>query len=154
MNSSAAIKAFCGRNGGIVCTSSNAATVLEWAFARGKRVIFFPDEHLGRNTAKAMGLTEHQMPLWRPYLPLRGSTEQQLQDALVTWCNRFRSVHTRFIVEQIHKARTTYPTAQVIVHPECPAPVVKAADGVGSTEFIRQAIATGKPGDVFAIGTE
>ena len=154
MNSSAAIKAFCGRNGGIVCTSSNAATVLEWAFERGKRVIFFPDQHLGRNTAKAMGITEDQMPLWRPYLPLGGNTEQQLHDAKVILWNGFCSVHKRFTVEQIHKARTTYPTAQVIVHPECPAPVVKAADGVGSTEFIRQAIATGKPGDAFAIGTE
>jgi len=154
MNSSAAIKAFCGRNGGIVCTSSNAATVLEWAFERGKRVIFFPDQHLGRNTAKAMGITEDQMPLWRPYLPLGGNTEQQLQNAKVILWNGFCSVHKRFTVEQIHKARTTYPSAQVIVHPECPAPVVEAADSVGSTEFIRQAIASGKPGDVFAIGTE
>src|SRR5699024_11169886 len=154
MNSSAAIKAYRGRNGGIVCTSSNAATGLEWAFERGKRVIFFPDQHLGRNTAKAMGITEDQMPLWRPYLPMGGNTEQQLQDAKVILWNGFCSVHKRLTVEQLREARTTYPTAQVIVHPACPAPVVEAADGVGSTEFIRQAIATGKPGDVFAIGTE
>lgn len=154
MNSSAAIKAFCGRNGGIVCTSSNAATVLEWAFARGKRVIFFPDQHLGRNTAKAMGMTEEQMPLWRPYLPMGGNTVQQLQDAKVILWNGFCSVHKRFTVAQIDKARTDYANVQVIVHPECPAPVVEAADGVGSTEYIRKAIEAGKPGDVFAVGTE
>lgn len=154
MNSSAAIKAFCGRNGGIVCTSSNATTVLEWAFERGKRVIFFPDQHLGRNTAKAMGISEDRMPLWRPYLPMGGNTLQQLQDAKVILWNGFCSVHKRFTVAQIDQARTNYPDAQVIVHPECPAPVVEAADGVGSTEFIRRAIADGQPGDIFAIGTE
>src|SRR5699024_11233562 len=93
------------------------------------------------------------MPLWLPYLPLGRNTEQQLQNAKVILWNGFCSVHKRFTVEQIHKARTTYPSAQVIVHPECPAPVVEAADSVGSTEFIRQAIATGKPGDVLAIST-
>lgn len=154
MNSSAAIKAFCGRNGGIVCTSSNAKTVLEWAFERGKRVIFFPDQHLGRNTAKAMGITEEQMPLWRPYLPMGGNTPQQLQDAKVILWNGFCSVHKRFTVAQIDKARADHDNVQVIVHPECPAPVVDAADGVGSTEYIRKAIAAGKPGDVFAVGTE
>ena len=154
MNSSAAIKAFCGRNGGIVCTSSNAATVLEWAFERGKRVIFFPDQHLGRNTAKAMGITEDQMPLWRPYLPLGGNTAKQLADAKVILWNGFCSVHKRFTVAQIEKARADYDDVQVIVHPECPAPVVEAADGVGSTEYIRKAIEAGQPGDVFAVGTE
>jgi quinolinate synthase len=154
MNSSAAIKAFCGRHGGIVCTSSNAATVLEWAFERGKRVIFFPDQHLGRNTAKAMGIPEEHMPLWRPYLPMGGNTIEQLQDAKVILWNGFCSVHKRFTVDQITKARADYDNVQVIVHPECPAPVVEAADGVGSTEYIRKAIEAGKPGDVFAVGTE
>ena len=154
MNSSAAIKAFCGRNGGIVCTSSNAATVLEWAFERGKRVIFFPDQHLGRNTAKAMGIDEAQMPLWRPYLPLGGNTVEQLHQAKVILWNGFCSVHKRFTVDQINNARTDYANVQVIVHPECPAPVVEAADAVGSTEYIRKAIEAGQPGDVFAIGTE
>lgn len=154
MNSSAAIKAFCGRNGGIVCTSSNAATVLEWAFERGKRVIFFPDQHLGRNTAKAMGISEEQMPLWRPYLPLGGNSVAQLEEAKVILWNGFCSVHKRFTVDQIEKARQDYARVQVIVHPECPAPVVEAADGVGSTEYIRKAIAAGAPGDVFAVGTE
>lgn len=154
MNSSAAIKAFCGRNGGIVCTSSNAATVLEWAFERGKRVIFFPDQHLGRNTAKAVGISEEQMPLWRPYLPLGGNSVAQLEEAKVILWNGFCSVHKRFTVDQIEKARQDYASVQVIVHPECPAPVVEAADGVGSTEYIRKAIAAGAPGDVFAVGTE
>lgn len=154
MNSSAAIKAFCGRNGGIVCTSSNARLVLEWAFARGQRVIFFPDQHLGRNTAKAMGISEEQMPLWRPRLPLGGNTAEQLRDAKVILWNGFCSVHKRFTVAQIEKARAEYPNVRVIVHPECPMPVVDAADGAGSTEYIRKEIEAAAPGSVIAIGTE
>ncbi|HIY65174.1 MAG TPA: quinolinate synthase NadA [Candidatus Agrococcus pullicola] len=154
MNSSAAIKAFCGRNGGIVCTSSNARTVLEWAFERGQRVVFFPDQHLGRNTAKAMGVTEEEMPLWRPRLPLGGNTPEQLRDSRVILWNGFCSVHKRFTVAQIEKARAEYPGVRVIVHPECPAAVVEAADGSGSTEFIRREIEAAEPGTVLAIGTE
>ncbi|WP_449281271.1 quinolinate synthase NadA [Leucobacter sp.] len=154
MNSSAAIKAFCGRNGGIVCTSSNARTVLEWAFERGQRVVFFPDQHLGRNTAKAMGIAEEQMPLWRPHLPLGGSTEEQLRDARVILWNGFCSVHKRFTVAQIEQARAEYPGVKVIVHPECPAAVVEAADGAGSTEYIRKEIEAAEPGSVIAVGTE
>lgn len=154
MNSSAAIKAFCGRNGGIVCTSSNAHTVLEWAFARGQRVVFFPDQHLGRNTAKAMGISEELMPLWRPHLPLGGNTPDQLHDAKVILWNGFCSVHKRFSVAQIEKARADYPGVRVIVHPECPAPVVEAADGSGSTEYIRREIEAAAPGSVIAVGTE
>lgn len=154
MNSSAAIKAFCGRNGGIVCTSSNARTVLEWAFARGQRVVFFPDQHLGRNTAKAMGIGEEQMPLWRPHLPLGGNTPEQLRDAKVILWNGFCSVHKRFTVDQIERARADFPGVRVIVHPECPAAVVEAADGAGSTEYIRLQVEAAKPGDVLAIGTE
>ncbi len=154
MNSSAAIKAFCGRNGGIVCTSSNARTVLEWAFARGQRVVFFPDQHLGRNTAKQMGISEEQMPLWRPHLPLGGNTIEQLRDARVILWNGFCSVHKRFTVEQIERARVEHPGVKVIVHPECPAPVVEAADGAGSTEYIRLQVEAAEPGQVLAIGTE
>lgn len=154
MNSSAAIKAFCGRNGGIVCTSSNARTVLEWAFERGQRVVFFPDQHLGRNTAKAMGISEEQMPLWRPNMPLGGNTAEQLRDAKVILWNGFCSVHKRFTVAQIEKARADYPGVRVIVHPECPAAVVEAADGSGSTEYIRKQIEAASPGDVIAVGTE
>lgn len=154
MNSSAAIKAFCGRNGGIVCTSSNARTVLEWAFERGQRVVFFPDQHLGRNTAKGMGITEDEMPLWRPHLPLGGNDPETLQDAKVILWNGFCSVHKRFTVGQIEKARAEHPGVRVIVHPECPAAVVEAADGNGSTEYIRREIEAAEPGTVFAVGTE
>lgn len=154
MNSSAAIKAFCGRNGGIVCTSSNARTVLEWAFERGQRVVFFPDQHLGRNTAKAMGISEDVMPLWRPHLALGGNTREQLEASKVILWNGFCSVHKRFTVAQIEKARADYPGVRVIVHPECPAAVVEAADGAGSTEYIRKEIEAAAPGDVIAVGTE
>lgn len=154
MNSSAAIKAFCGRNGGIVCTSSNARTVLEWAFDRGQRVVFFPDQHLGRNTAKEMGIDEAQMPLWRPHLPLGGNTVEQLRDARVILWNGFCSVHKRFTVEQIERARAEHLGVRVIVHPECPAAVVEAADGAGSTEYIRKEVEAALPGQVLAIGTE
>ncbi|MBK0418387.1 quinolinate synthase NadA [Leucobacter sp. CSA1] len=154
MNSSAAIKAFCGRNGGIVCTSSNARAVLEWAFERGRRVVFFPDQHLGRNTAKAMGVAEEAMPLWRAHLPLGGNTAETLREARVILWNGFCSVHKRFTVDQIERARAEHPGVRVIVHPECPAAVVEAADGSGSTEYIRREIAAAAPGSVIAVGTE
>jgi len=154
MNSSAALKAFCGRNGGIVCTSSNASTVLEWAFERGQRVLFFPDQHLGRNTAKAMGIPLEQMPMWNPRKPLGGSTEAELQDAKVILWHGFCSVHKRFTVAQIDKARADFPGVKVIVHPESPMPVVDAADASGSTDAIRKFVEAASPGDVIAIGTE
>ena len=154
MNSSAALKAFCGRHGGIVCTSSNAATVLEWAFERGQRVLFFPDQHLGRNTAKAMGIPLEQMPMWNPHKDLGGNTAQDLQDAEVILWHGFCSVHRRFTVAQIEKARAEHPGVRVIVHPECPMPVVDAADENGSTDYIRKAIDAAEPGSTFAIGTE
>ncbi|WP_114561112.1 quinolinate synthase NadA [Desertihabitans aurantiacus] len=154
MNSSAALKAFCGRNGGIVCTSSNAATVLEWAFERGQRVLFFPDQHLGRNTAKAMGIGLDAMPMWDPRRPLGGNTEEALRSASVILWHGFCSVHRRFSVAQIEQARAQHPGVKVVVHPECPMPVVDAADAAGSTDFIRKYVAASQPGDVIAIGTE
>ncbi|MCW4458059.1 quinolinate synthase NadA [Microbacterium sp. MPKO10] len=154
MNSSAAIKGFCGRNGGIVCTSSNAETVLEWAFERGQRVLFFPDQHLGRNTAKHMGVDLEQMPLWNPARPLGGNTEQQLDDARVILWQGFCSVHKRFTVAQIEEARRDDPNVRVIVHPECPMEVVDAADEYGSTDYITKAIAGATEPTTFAIGTE
>ncbi|GAB3138895.1 quinolinate synthase NadA [Marisediminicola antarctica] len=154
MNSSAALKAFCGEHGGIVCTSSNAATVLEWAFERGQRVLFFPDQHLGRNTAKAMGVPLEQMPMWNPRKELGGSDAQQLHDARVILWHGFCSVHKRFNVDQIDKARVEFPGVRVIVHPECPMAVVDAADEAGSTDYIRKAIAAATEPTVFAIGTE
>lgn len=154
MNSSAAIKGFVGRHGGIVCTSSNARTVLEWAFARGRRVLFFPDQHLGRNTAKAMGVPLEQMPMWNPRKPLGGSIEAQIADSRVILWHGFCSVHRRFTVDQIDRARAEHPGVRVIVHPECPMDVVDGADEAGSTDLIRKAIAAATEPTTFAIGTE
>ncbi|MBG6083601.1 quinolinate synthase NadA [Zhihengliuella flava] len=154
MNSSAALKAFVGRHGGIVCTSSNATTVLNWAFARGRRVLFFPDQHLGRNTAKALGVPLDQMPLWNPRRALGGNEAATLRAARVILWHGFCSVHKRFTVGQIDAARQQYPNARVIVHPECPMEVVDAADAAGSTDFIRKDVAAATEPTVFAIGTE
>jgi len=154
MNSSAALKAFCGEHGGIVCTSSNAETVLEWAFERGHRVLFFPDQHLGRNTAKAMGVPLDRMPMWNPRRPLGGNTAEELEAAQVVLWHGFCSVHKRFTVDQITVARETHPGVRVIVHPECPMSVVDAADSYGSTDFIKKAIEAAPAGSTFAIGTE
>lgn len=154
MNSSAAIKGFVGRHGGIVCTSSNAATVLEWAFARGRRVLFFPDQHLGRNTAKAMGVALERMPMWNPRRPLGGSSADELRNGRVILWHGFCSVHRRFTVDQIDRARAEHPDVRVIVHPECPVEVVDAADEAGSTDYIRKAIAGASEPMTFAIGTE
>ncbi|ABM08016.1 quinolinate synthase NadA [Paenarthrobacter aurescens] len=154
MNSSAALKAFCGRNGGIVCTSSNAKVVLEWAFERGQRVLFFPDQHLGRNTAKALGVPLEQMPMWNPRKEFGGNDEQALLDSRVILWHGFCSVHKRFNVGQIEKARLDFPGVNVIVHPECPMEVVDAADSAGSTDFIKKAIAAATEPTTFAIGTE
>lgn len=154
MNSSAALKAFCGRHGGIVCTSSNASAVLEWAFERGRRVLFFPDQHLGRNTAKAMGVALEEMPTWNPRLPLGGNTRDALVRSRVILWHGFCSVHRRFTVQQIEKARTEFSGVRVIVHPECPMPVVDAADEYGSTDYILRAVREAPAGQTFAIGTE
>ena len=154
MNSSAALKAFCGRNGGIVCTSSNAQTVLEWAFERAERVLFFPDQHLGRNTALAMGVPLEKMPLWHGRKALGGNDELTLKDAKVILWNGFCSVHKRFNVGQIEKARKDFPGVRVIVHPECPMDVVQAADDYGSTDYIRRAVDGATEPTTFAIGTE
>ncbi|PZR52599.1 quinolinate synthase [Xylanimonas oleitrophica] len=154
MNSAADLKAFCGRHGGIVCTSSNAETVLEWAFERGQRVLFFPDQHLGRNTAKKMGVPLEQMPMWNPRKPLGGSSGDELLDARVILWHGFCSVHKRFTTEQVARARAEHPGVRVIVHPECPMPVVDAADEAGSTDHIRKAVAGATEPTTFAIGTE
>ena len=155
MNSSAALKAFCGRHGGIVCTSSNAHAVLEWAFARGKRVLFFPDQRLGRNTALAMGVSLDQMPVWNPYKPAGGAEDPSVYaDAKMILWKGFCSVHQRFTVDQIERARKAYPGVKVIVHPECSMDVVNAADGTGSTAYIVKEIANAPTGSAVAVGTE
>ena len=154
MNSSAAIKAFCGRRGGVVCTSSNARAVLEDAFRRARRVVFLPDQHLGRNTARALGIPLERMPLWNPRRPLGGNTAQELQDATVVLWQGFCSVHKRFTVGQIEQARAQYPGIRIIVHPECTMEVVDAADVSGSTDLIRREVEAAAPGSVLGIGTE
>ena len=154
MNSAAALKAFCGANGGIVCTSSNAERVLQWAFERGERVLFFPDQHLGRNTGYKMGVELDRMVVWDPLLPLGGNTAEQLRDARIILWKGHCSVHKRFTVAQIQKARRDYPGINVIVHPECELPVVQAADLAGSTEFILSRISNAEPGSQWAVGTE
>lgn len=154
MNSSAALKAFCGRHGGVVCTSSNAETVLADAFERGQRVLFFPDQHLGRNTAKRMGVPVELMPMWNPRKPLGGNAPDDLFAARVILWHGFCSVHKRFSVEQIERARAEHPGVRVIVHPECPMEVVDAADEAGSTDYIRRAVGAATEPTTFAIGTE
>ena len=154
MNSKASLKAFCGRNGGIVCTSSNATRVYDWAFERGERVMFFPDEHLGRNTAIKKVIPEDQMVVWDPFQPLGGNTEEQLRNATVILWKGYCSVHARFSVEQIEQARVEHPGVNVIVHPECRAEVVQAADMDGSTEYIIEAIRNAPSGTTWAVGTE
>jgi quinolinate synthase len=155
MNSSADIKAFCGRNGGAVCTSSNAETALEWAFKQGSKVLFFPDQHLGRNTAVLkMGMSLDDCVVWDPHRPHGGLTVEQLQDARMILWKGHCSVHGRFSEETIPQLRAEIPGIQVIVHPECNHEVVLAADLVGSTEFIIQTIEAAAPGTAWAVGTE
>lgn len=154
MNSAADLKGFCGQHNGIVCTSSNADKILEWAFERGQRVLFFPDQHLGRNTGLKMGIPLEQIILWNPRKPLGGNRPEQLRQARVILWNGFCSVHKRFNPAQIAKARADYPGVRVIVHPECPMEVVQQADEAGSTEYIIQAVEKAPAGSVLAIGTE
>jgi quinolinate synthase len=154
MNSAASLKAFCGKHGGIVCTSSNAQRVYDWAFERGERIMFFPDEHLGRNTALKKGIPHDRMVVWDPFQPLGGNTAEQLQHATVILWKGYCSVHARFSVEQIEQARATHPDVQVVVHPECRYEVVDAADLDGSTEYIINVVTDSPSGSTWAIGTE
>ncbi len=154
MNSSAALKAFCGERSGVVCTSSNAKRVLEWAFERGERVLFFPDEHLGRNTGVKLGIADDGMVVWDPRRRLGGNSVEALGRARLILWRGWCSVHARFSVAQIAKARRDYPGIQVVVHPECRREVVEAADLDGSTEFILETISSAQPGSQWAVGTE
>jgi quinolinate synthase len=154
MNSAADLKAFCGRHGGIVCTSSNAASVLRWAFERGQRVLFFPDEHLGRNTALAMGISSDQLAVWDPRQDYGGADDDELMRARVILWKGWCSTHQRFSVEQIARARADHPGIRIVVHPECRREVVEAADLNGSTEYIVKVIDEAAPGSVWGVGTE
>ena len=157
MNSAASLKAFCGEHGGIVCTSSNATKVLQWAFERGKRVFFFPDQHLGRNTAHNLGIPLEQMALYNWRLPagqLGGVAPEALDRARVILWQGHCSVHQRFSLTQIEAARAKYPDVQIVVHPECRFDVVQAADANGSTAYIAKYVAQAPAGSVIGIGTE
>jgi quinolinate synthase len=156
MNSTAALKAFCGERGGVVCTSSNAAAVLAWAWSRKSRVFFFPDQHLGRNTAFAMGVPLERMGEWdyrARDLDAINARCYRPDTRIILW-RGFCSVHTKFTLEQVREARGADPTVRVLVHPECPFDVVRSADLVGSTEFIIEQVRRGAPGTSWAIGTE
>jgi quinolinate synthase len=154
MNSTATLKALCGKNGGIACTSSNIANIFRWAFDRGKRVLFFPDQNLGRNTGIKLGIPLDQMVVWNPFKPQGGLSEDQILNSRIILWRGHCSVHTRFKVEQITQARSKYPNLRVIVHPECTMEVVEAADDDGSTEKIVDEVRKSPPGSVWAIGTE
>lgn len=155
INSAASLKAFCGRHGGIVCTSSNAAQVIEWAFERGERVFFFPDQHLGRNTALKMGITNEQMPVWDPFDDRNGgNTDIEIQNSKVVLWKGHCSVHQMFKPEHVHSFRKRYPDIKIMVHPECPQEVNDLADVSGSTGKILATVEEAKPGTKWAIGTE
>jgi quinolinate synthase len=155
INSAASLKAFCGRHGGIVCTSSNARAVLEWAFARTRRVLFFPDQHLGRNTARAMGIPLDEMCVWDPHdRTLGGNARQQLERSRVVLWQGHCSVHAMFRPEHVDAMRTALPGVKVLVHPECSMEVVDKADLVGSTSYILRQVEQAAAGTTWAIGTE
>ncbi|MET0695644.1 MAG: quinolinate synthase NadA [Propionibacteriaceae bacterium] len=155
MNSSADIKAFCGKHGGVVCTSSNAKSVLTWAFARGEKVLFFPDQHLGRNTAVLeMGISLDECVVFDPHQPGGGLTADELRAAKMILWKGHCSVHGRFTPEAVDDVRARIPGVQVLVHPECQHEVVLKADLIGSTEFIIKAIDNAPAGSKWAVGTE
>lgn len=155
MNSSAAIKSFTGENGGTICTSSNAEKSLRWAFEKGEKVLFLPDQHLGRNTAiQNLGLLETDCVVWNPWKPQGGLTEEEIRNAKMILWRGHCSVHGRFTVDSIDGYRAKVPGIQIIVHPECQHDVVKAADVVGSTEKIIQTVSQSPAGSSWAVGTE
>lgn len=154
INSSADLKAFCGRHGGIVCTSSNARAVLEWSLAQRRRVLFFPDQHLGRNTARAMGIPLDEMAVWNPRLPLGGHDEATIERSRVLLWMGHCSVHQMFRPAHVDQMRERHPGIRILVHPECMMSVVDQADLVGSTEFIIRTIREAPAGSFWAVGTE
>jgi quinolinate synthase len=159
MNSTAAIKAFCGERGGLVCTSSNARAAFEWAFARGQRIFFLPDQHLGRNTGHAMGIPLEAMSVWDPWALQTqnrpgGQTKAALEASRIILWKGHCSVHQRFLPSHVDQVRAKYPGIQVIVHPECRWEVCQKADALGSTERLIQLVEDAPEGSTFAIGTE
>ncbi len=154
MNSTAAIKAFCGEHGGLVCTSSNARRAFEWAFARGKRILFLPDQHLGRNTGYAMGIPLDEMAVWDPWGLQGGQSKDKLAASRILLWKGHCSVHQRFLPSHVDQVRAKYPGIQVIVHPECRWEVCQKADALGSTERLIALVEQAPEGSMFAVGTE
>jgi len=155
INSAANLKAFVGERGGTVCTSTNAPTAVKWALDQGEKILFFPDQHLGRNTGVKLGFdAERDMIVWDPFKPMGGNTPDRVREAKFILWKGHCSVHKRFTVEQIAAARESHPGVKVLVHPECPLDVVQASDLNGSTEFIIKAVEASEPGSIWAIGTE
>lgn len=154
MNSTATLKSFCGENDGAVCTSSNAVGILRWAFERGEKVLFFPDQHLGRNSGYKMGIPLEQMVIYNPLFGDFECTDEQLEKARIILWKGFCSVHQKFSTEQIAEVRSLYPEMKVLVHPECSFEVVQQADHVGSTEYIIKMVEASPAGSQWAIGTE
>ncbi|MEI6671096.1 MAG: quinolinate synthase NadA [Actinomycetes bacterium] len=155
MNSSAAIKSFTGAHGGTICTSSNAQRAMSWALEQGEKILFLPDQHLGRNTAVlSLGLTLEDCVLWNPWKPMGGLTEEQLRKAKVILWRGHCSVHGRFTIDTVNEARVRIPGVQILVHPECQPEVVAAADVVGSTEAIIKTVTESAAGSKWAVGTE
>ena len=154
INSAAAIKSFIGERGGTVCTSSNAMATLKWAFARGEKILFLPDQHLGRNTAYKMGIPLDEMVVWNPQEIFGGLDPDQVKRAKMILWKGHCSVHERFTAKQIETVRKQHPGIRVIVHPEVPWDVVQAADDSGSTEYILKTVRESAPGSMWAVGTE
>jgi len=154
VNSAAVLKAFCGEHGGITCTSSNAKAVIDWSWARREKILFFPDEHLGRNTANKMGLPKEEMIVWDPFQLNGGNSRGAIQRAkLILWKGHC-SVHQMFQPVHVDNFRKQYPEGKVIVHPECHEDVVNKADLSGSTEFIIKTVTAAPAGTAWAVGTE
>ena len=154
MNSTAAIKAFCGERNGVVCTSSNAKGAFDWAFAQNEKILFLPDQHLGRNTGFAMGIPLQEMVVWDPYAIQGGQTAERLRKAKVILWKGHCAVHQRFLPEHVDHVRATFPAMKVIVHPECRFEVCQKADDIGSTDKLRKIVREAPAGSSFAIGTE
>jgi quinolinate synthetase complex, A subunit len=154
INSAADLKAFCGRHGGIVCTSSNARKVLEWSFGQREKVLFFPDQHLGRNTGYTMGIPLEDMVVWDFDLPMGGLTPEQIRGAKMILWKGFCSVHQMFRPEHIERFKAKYPDAKIIAHPEAPFEVCQKSDYVGSTEYIIKTVRESAPGTRWLVATE
>ena len=154
MNSDAELKAFCGRQGGTVCTSSNAPAAFRWALSQREKIFFFPDEHLGRNTGNQMGIQPDEMIVWNPEEPLGGNTAESIKEAKVILWEGYCLVHTRFREDHVMKMRKRFPEARVVVHPECTQEVVALADAVGSTSFIVKDVENVPPDSTIVVGTE